>query len=145
MSAKIYKGAVVVFYQIKTGQPLFLVVQNTKTSNITFVAGAKEDYDDSLLVTAEREIKEELDFAKDQYQLISTEIKYEFIFGLQKKERAVATGYYQVFLGKFYNQPEIFYTPELKSVNWLSADQVLENLTFQDLKDIFVKVKNLIP
>ncbi|MFA4818745.1 MAG: NUDIX domain-containing protein [Patescibacteria group bacterium] len=142
---KIYEGAVVIFYQIKNGQPLFLVVQNTKTGNTAFVAGAKEDYDNSLLATAQREIKEELGFDKNQYQLISTEIKYEFIFGPQKKERAGATGHYQVFLGKFYNPLEISYTPELKTVKWLTSDQTLEVLTFQDLKEVFGKVRNLMP
>jgi len=139
---KICYGALTIFYKIMNGQKYYLVVKNTKTGNLTFVGGAKEEWDDNLITTAQREILEELGLNKNQYKLISTTVKHEFIYGPNKKERAGLKGSNQVYLADLSDIKEINYTKDLKSVEWMTKEQVLNSLTFKDLKDVFNKAIN---
>jgi len=140
----VYEGAVVIFHKTEGAEPRFLVVENTKTGNVSFMAGAKEDTDTSLEATAEREIQEELGLTKEQYVLTPTLISYEFVFGPQKPERAGAQAQYHVFLASMIGNDAIFHTQELKSAKWMTASETLSALSFPDLRAVFEKIRELI-
>jgi len=140
---KIFLGSIGLIYRKKDGQLEFLVVENTKTKNITFVAGAKEENDNLLIDTVKREIKEELGWSTEKMKFEPTEVKHEFIFGPNKKERAGHPGSYQVFLIDSTNtENKNSFTEELKNIKWLSKNQVMDALTFPDLKEVFQKATN---
>lgn len=137
---KVYQGAIVVFYKDTAGDRQYLVVDNAKTGNKTFVSGAAETVDGSAIETAQREIEEELGIVSDQYELKATGVTQEFVFGDKKPERAGAKGIYQVFLADVSHLPEVLHTKELKGVTWLSQSEARDALTFDDLKDVFDQV-----
>lgn len=140
----IYKGVVVIFHKTNGAEPQFLVVENAKTGNVSFVSGAKEDIDTSLEATAEREIQEELGLIKDQYALTSTPISYEFVFGPQKPERTGAQAEYHVFLASLIDDNTVPYTQELTSAKWMTASETISALSFPDLRTVFEKIRELI-
>jgi len=136
---KTYLGAIVILYIKENNTTKFLVVENSETKNISFVSGAKEDFDNTDLDTIGRELKEELG-VDDNISLEPTEVKHEFIFGPKKKERAGYKGSYSVFLGDVTNiGTKIGHTKELSSIKWLTKEEVLKKLTFDDLKEVFLK------
>ncbi len=139
---KIFRGALTIIYKNIDGEKLFLVVENSKTGNITFVGGAEEKSDKGILeTTAWREIKEELNINPDKYILNYTPVTHDFVFGSKKVSRAGCKGCYQVFTADISNIPEINHTTELKGLKWMTANEVLSTLTFEDLKEVF---KNII-
>jgi len=142
---KIFYGAITVFYK-KTGEGLlFLIAENTKTGNISFVSGAKEDDDQSLEASAQRENIEELGLQPDQYELKKVDVKHEFIFGPNKKERAGHKGSYQVFVSDLTNANfEVSHTAELKNLKWMTEKEVLDSLTFPDVAEVFQKTVDAI-
>ena len=136
---KVYKGAITLFYKRVGNETRYLVVENAKTGNVTFVSGAEEDRDVSLIATATREIKEELGIEAREYALTPTTVWHNFIFDEKKKERAGHKGSYQVFVADLTNfAGNIAHTAELKQIKWMPAQEVLEALAFPDLKQIFV-------
>jgi 8-oxo-dGTP pyrophosphatase MutT (NUDIX family) len=141
MKKESYSGSIIIFYKKDLEDVKYLIVENTKTGNITFVAGAQEN-DESLLETAIREVKEELNLDSNQYTLNPTDIYHNFIFEENKKERAGAKGSYRVFLADASNIKEIIPTKELKIVWWKNKEGVLNSLSFSDLKDVFQQALN---
>lgn len=143
---KIYYGSIVIFHKMIDGERRFLVAENAKTGNVSFVSGAQEDSDASLEETAKREIQEELgniDLVK--VSLIATSVEQHFVFGPNKKERAGHKGVYKVFLAdlsEFYE--EVGHTEELKGVVWMSDNDVLEKITFSDVKEVFIQAVKLL-
>jgi hypothetical protein len=110
---KIFQGTITVFYKKTKEGLLFLVAENTETGNISFVSGAKEDEDQSLEDSAQRENTEELGSNPDSYQ---------------------------VFISDLTNADfEVSHTEELKSLNWMTEKEVLHSLTFPDMKEVFEK------
>ena len=137
---RIYHGAITVFYKRTKEGPLFLIAENTKTGNISFVSGAQENEDQSLEASAQRENIEELGLQPDQYELKQIDVKHEFIFGPNKKERAGCKGSYQVFVSDLTNANfEVSHTEELKSLKWMTEKEVLHSLTFPDVAEVFKK------
>ena len=142
---KIYEGAITIFYKKINQKLFFFVAKNFKTGNITFISGAKKDFDQSLLDSAKRENKEELNLDPKLYKLTPTKIKHEFIFGKKKKERAGCKGFYQVFISDLTNFDfDIKHTKELENIKWMTEKEVFDSLTFPDLKDIFEKTLQII-
>lgn len=141
---KIYYGTLTLFYKKSGGQTLFLVVENTKTGNVSFVAGAAEDSDRTLEASAQREISEELGLSPDEYRLLPTDVTHEFVFGQNKPERAGHHGSYQVFLADVSTLPEISHTAELKSAHWMTKEETLRSLSFPDLQEVFRRAAELI-
>ncbi len=133
---KIYQGAVIILYQKSGNDKLYVVVEN-QTGNITFPAGAKEDFDNTLQDTAQREVTEELGLKFEDYSLKPTDVSYEFVFGPQKKERAGAKGVYAIFIGEIKSDILVKATSELKSVKLMTAAETIHSLSFDDLRDIF--------
>ncbi len=136
---KIFKGALIIFYQKVDGKTLFLVVENAKTGNVSFVGGAQEG-DESMENCAKREIKEELNLDANQYGLKVTDLKHEFVFNKKKVERVGCRGSYQIFLAEFLERGKIEYTNELKKIEWMGKEKVLNSLTFPELKELFEQV-----
>jgi len=142
---KEYQGIIALFYRETDGLREFLVVKNAVTGNMSFVAGAQEDFDRTLVDTLKRETFEELGLRIADDIIQPTDIKQRFIFNSQKKERAGCHGSYQVFLINATNiKSAIVGTSELKEVQWLDQDAVLISLTFPDLREVFLQaIKNL--
>ena len=142
---KIYHGAITMFYKKTNKGLLFLVAENTETGNISFVSGAQEDEDQTLEISAQRENIEELGLQPDQYELKQIDVKHEFVFGPKKKERAGHEGSYQVFVSDLTNADfKVSHTNELKSVKWMTKEEVLHSLTFPDVKEVFQKTFEVI-
>ncbi|MBP6945320.1 NUDIX hydrolase [Patescibacteria group bacterium] len=137
----IYKGALIIFYRLEQdNEPRFLVVKNTKTDNITFVGGAKDDTDSTVEVAAQRETQEELGIKPEEYYLIPTQQKHAFIFGPQKPERAGCRGSYNVYLADGSSfEKNLKHSSDLKSATWMTRAEVEQALTFPDLKEVFLK------
>jgi len=137
---KTFYGVITVFYKKTNEGLLFLIAENTKTGNISFVSGAQEDEDQSLEESAQRENIEELGLQPNQYELKKINISHEFIFGQNKKERAGHKGSYQVFISDLTNADfEVSHTGELKSLKWMTEKEVLDSLTFPDVVEVFKK------
>lgn len=84
-----------------------------------------------------QEIREELGVPPSAYTLQGTELYQEFVFGPGKKLRAGKRGRYRVFLIDANSMGEVAPTKELKSAHWLAEDQVLKQLTFDDVRELF--------
>lgn len=145
MEEKVFLGGIAVIHRNKDGRLEFLVVENAKTKNITFVSGAKEDSDESETDAINREIQEELGLLAGEIKFRPTGIRHEFIFGPSKKDRTGQRGSYEVFLADATNMNKpINHTTELKDAKWMSEEEVMNKLSFPDLKEVFLKVaKNL--
>jgi len=142
---KTFRGAITVFYKKTNEGLLFLIAENTKTGNISFVSGAQEDEDQTLEVSAQRENIEELELQPDQYELKKIDVKHEFVFGPNKKERAGHKGSYQVFVSDLTNADfEVSHTEELRSLKWMTEKEVLHSLTFPDVVEVFKKTVDAI-
>jgi 8-oxo-dGTP pyrophosphatase MutT (NUDIX family) len=131
-------GAISIFYK-NTSPRTFLVVENAETRNITFVSGAQEPQDESIEDTALREIREELGITVGISQLMKTTVKHKFIFSSKKVERTGKRGEYTVFLIDASKLHIETHTKDLQQVNWMTEEEVLQHLTFEDLKDVFRK------
>lgn len=120
----------------------FLVVENAKTGNISFVSGAQEMEDgDDLSNTAKREIHEELDIDTTDFVFTPTEFSHVFIFWPKKVERAGKKGEYHVFLLDVTDIADtISHTAELKNIRWITHEEVVQSLTFPEVKEIFEKL-----
>ena len=140
-------GAITVFYKKTKKGLLFLIAENTKTGNISFISGAQEDGDQSPEATARRENVEELGLRPDQYELKMIGVRHEFIFDPSKKERTGQKSSYQVFVSDLTNADfEVSPTAELKSLKWMTEKDVLHSLTFSDVAEVFKKtVKTIKP
>jgi len=135
---KTYYGAIVIFYTKKNGETKYLVVKNAKSGNISFIAGAQEEADANLEATAKREAGEELSGLPEDLQLVPTSAKQEFVFGPNKPDRVGCKGSYQVFLvdaTEFAEQVQP--TSELTEIKWLSKDEAIQELTFDDVREVF--------
>ena len=131
--------AIIIFYKKEWDSEKYLVVQNKETENISFVSWAKETRDDELSDTGQREIKEELAIDPEKYTLIPTSVTQEFVFWPKKKERAWKKAIYHVFLADWSKLWSITTTRELTSAVWMTKKEVLNTLTFDDVKDVFEK------
>ncbi|HEX8946898.1 MAG TPA: NUDIX domain-containing protein [Candidatus Paceibacterota bacterium] len=137
---KVFYGGIAMLYRMRGGEREYLVVENTETGNISFVSGAQEDTDASAEAGMQRELEEELSVRRGEIALTPTDVRHEFVFGPKKKERAGHPGSYQVFLADVTNiSDSISHTKELRGVRWLRKDEVLDALTFPDVKDVFLK------
>jgi len=142
---KMYRGAITVFYKKTNEGLLFLVAENAETGNMSFVSGAEEDEDQSLVDSAKRENLEELGLNPELYELKQIDVKHEFVFNSKKKERSGHRGSYQVFVSDLTNADfEVSHTDELKSLDWKTEKEVLHSLSFPDLKEVFQKTVDVI-
>ena len=136
---KVYLGGIAIIYTKENNEIKFLVAENSVTKNISFVSGAKEDIDNSVSDAMYRELQEELG-SSDDIKLEPTNVKHDFVFGPKKKERAGHKGSYSVFLADVTgNSSDISHTAELSNMKWLTKEEVLKNLTFDDVKEVFLK------
>ena len=136
---------IIIFHKKEWDRDKYLVVQNKETENISFVSWAKETRDKNLSDTCQREVKEELAIDPEKYILIPTSVIQEFVFWPKKKERAGKKAIYHVFLADWSTFWSITTTRELTSAVWMTKKEVLNTLTFDDVKDVFEKaIKEII-
>jgi 8-oxo-dGTP pyrophosphatase MutT (NUDIX family) len=129
--------AITIFCKKELENLKYLVVQNTETWNISFISWAQEIEDQNTIDTAKREVKEELNIDPEKYKLITTSVKHEFVFWPNKKERAWKNGSYQVYRADWSDIESINHTKELKMATWMTKEDVLKTLSFDDLKKVF--------
>lgn len=134
---KVFRGAITLFYKHEQDGNRYLVVENSKTKNVTLVSGAEEEKDQSLEKTAQREITEELGLNVDDYQLVPTEVVHNFVFSSKKSDRAGHKGEYQVFIADVSGVDIFGHTKELKGLAWMTEEEALKALSFPDLKEVF--------
>lgn len=68
------------------------------------------------------------------------DVRHEFVFGPNKKERAGQKATYQVFVSDLtHANSEVSHTEELKSLKWMTEKEVLHSLTFPDVAEVFKK------
>lgn len=142
MDQKIWQGIILLAY--KTNPTRVLLIENTKSGNISPISGALEDGENHLQAIL-RESKEEVNWDLDPKNIKETSISYEFIFGSNKPERQGDKGVYRVF---FYNADLINKVPETtkdtKNPMWISKSEVLSHIKFEDLKDVLKKALDLL-
>lgn len=134
------KGALIIFYRILGDEAKFLIVENRETGNITFVGGACEN-NESELEAAQRETKEEIGLIPEQYNLVETEFRHDFVFNEKKKDRAGQQGSYQLYLADltdFFGEVKA-QKNEVKKTEWLTHSQILDKLTFPEHIELFKK------
>lgn len=137
---QIIKGAVAVFSRkTVSGEDEFLLLKH-KNGFWSFVGGGIEDTDESVENGLKREIKEELDLDDQSYDLFSTEVVNEFIYGGEKPQRSGKKGITYYFVGKLKNKEEITGAAEISEVGWFVKEKVLELLAFEDMRKKFLEV-----
>ncbi len=139
---KTWLGTIVIAY--KTNPTRVLLIQNTKTGNITPISGAVEE-GETLQQTAARELKEEVGWNVNPEQFKETPVKQEFIYGSKKAERAGDKGINQVFLLDAGSLPDPEETRDTKNPKWMGINEAKEKITFEDLKDVLEKTSELLP
>lgn len=130
-----YDGIVAIIYN----DDKFVLIHNKSTDNITFPAGAKEGNED-ISETLKREIKEETGLKSEDYEVIDTKIVHEFTYNQKKKGRIGLHVRQKVFLiktKKWNLKPE---DPDSSIHGWFSKDDVIDELTFNDSRELFKKV-----
>lgn len=133
-------GGIAILYRQGASGREFLVVENAKTGNISFVSGSQEDSDTSTEEGMRRELEEELGVSRAAIALQPTGVRHEFVFGPNKPERAGHPGSYQVFLADVTQMSDsIAHTKELRNIRWLRKEEVAETLSFPDLRDVFLR------
>ncbi len=134
----IYFGTIVIIY-ITNPELKVLIVENTKTGNISFVGGASQGKE-TLKETAIREIKEEISVDVQVKDLVKTEFVHEFKYGPSKPERYGSKGQNTVFLLELKNAEDPKITSEIKNFEWVKPYEALDRIRFEDLKEIIQKV-----
>ncbi len=143
MNSVTHLWAVVIFKKLIRDKEHYLVVENTKSGNITFPSWAKEPEDVSVLATGYREITEELGEGLE-YELHDSWNSYEFEFWKNKPERYGDKWKYSILTGDGEKIPEeIPPTKDVKRAKWLTAEKVVQVLSFPDLVEVFQKTINI--
>ncbi|WP_047999086.1 bis(5'-nucleosyl)-tetraphosphatase [Lactiplantibacillus herbarum] len=126
MSTEVASGAVV--YQQKNGQPIYLLLQSATSHFWGFPKGHVEG-DETLLATAEREIREETQLtatidtnfkAFTEYDLPNGNLKQVTLFTSEVPSGAVVT------------RQEI----EISAIGWFDYETARERLTYDNLKQM---------
>jgi 8-oxo-dGTP pyrophosphatase MutT (NUDIX family) len=138
---KTWLGCIVFAY--KLNPPRLLILENKQTGNITTPSGAVED-GETLEQAASRELHEELGWIIPPTQLKITDIRQQFVYGPQKKERAGDNGINQVLILDASQLPEPQETTDTKNASWVSPEEAQEKITFDDLRDVVSEASQLV-
>lgn len=125
----------------KRGNPnKYVLIHNLKSGNITFPAGARENYDRSVKDTLKREILEETGLLPKDYNIIETPLIYEFIYNERKKQRAGEIAKQAVYLIETQKIDSAPKDPNVEIDGWYTAEEIIKKLTFGDSKELFKQV-----
>ena len=139
--SNVIHGSIVIFTRGEGTNRRFLIFDNAKSGNVTFVSGGQEPLDKSNTETAAREITEEINLNPDDYNLTKSNVHQEFIFNQSKPERAGKKGDYQVFIADLKSPKQIIQpTNEVKSAVWLTKEEILESKLMPDLATVLEQV-----
>lgn len=135
----IIQWAIAILYRSTDAEPLFLVVENRQTGNISFMSGWAESEDEwSLKTTAQREIQEELWLDPDAYEIFSTDLVHEFTFDEKKVDRNGLIARYEIFLVDASDiREDIDHSSDLTWIKRVSKSEALQLITFPELKQLF--------
>lgn len=137
---KKFTGIIGIVYQ-KGNPNEYLLIQNVSTGNISFPAGGREN-NETIEQTLEREIRQETGLKHEDYKIVTTNIVYEFVYNKKKTERVGQTARQPVY---FLETEKTDLAPEdsdAKILGWFTAKEVLERLTFSEIKELFRKIIN---
>jgi 8-oxo-dGTP pyrophosphatase MutT (NUDIX family) len=138
---KTWLGVIIIPY--KTNPLRILILENRKTGNISPPSGALEK-GETLEEAAFRELKEEVGWLVNSEMFEVTEIKQDFIYSSNKKERAGDRGINQVLLLDSGNLPDARETGDTKNPLWLSVEEAVERASFEDLRSVIKEAGNLL-
>ena len=125
----------------KRGNPnKYLLIYNLKSKNITFPAGARENYDKSVKDTLRREIWEETGLLPENYNIIETPLIYEFVYNQKKEERAGQIARQAVYLIETQKTDSAPKDSNVRIDGWYTAEEIIKRLTFGDSKELFKRV-----
>jgi 8-oxo-dGTP pyrophosphatase MutT (NUDIX family) len=126
-------------------EPRFLLIHNKGTGNITFVAGARKRRESTSLDTLRRELREETGMEFNEYTVERTPFIHEFTYNKRKRLRRREVEKQLVFLIEKKSKKRLNpIDPDSVIHGWFAEKQVLKELTFNDLKELFKKVVKLI-
>jgi len=134
---EIIEGVLIISYK-KLNQELYFLLLKHKGGFWTFPGGAKDDEDDTIKDCAQREIKEEIGLDIKKENLIDTGIRNEFIYGSEKPVRAGKKGMTHVFVSEIMEEKFSSFH-NIEKVEWLTKNEILEKLEFEDIKNLFNK------
>ncbi|MBI2414611.1 NUDIX domain-containing protein [candidate division WWE3 bacterium] len=134
------KGAVVIIYKINPDKRVEYLLLQHKNSFWTFVGGRIEDNDSTIEAGLQREIFEELGLSNTDYKLSDTGITNEFIYGNEKPDRAGKKGITYYYAGNFNLAASPKIQAKIVDLKWLSKEEVLKHLAFEDIKSKFLEV-----
>jgi 8-oxo-dGTP pyrophosphatase MutT (NUDIX family) len=130
---KTWFGAIVLVY--KTNPLRILLVKNKKSGNVGPVSGALEGNETELQAAA-RELKEEIGWKVNPVQLAPLNLTHDFIYGSNKPERMGDKGSNQIFTLNADILPDPLETEDIKNTEWLSPEEAIQKISFDDLKEI---------
>eukprot|EP00475_Leptophrys_vorax_P038272 TRINITY_DN6718_c0_g1_i1.p1 TRINITY_DN6718_c0_g1~~TRINITY_DN6718_c0_g1_i1.p1 ORF type:complete len:157 (-),score=35.06 TRINITY_DN6718_c0_g1_i1:54-494(-) len=111
-----------------------LVIQQ-KQGHWTFCKGHMES-GETKQQTAERELKEEVRLTVAEYV---TEAIFSTSYAI-KKRRGTVTKHVHYFVAKVATDEVVKCTKELSDCNWLTIEEAMNQLTFQEDKDLLQRV-----
>jgi len=122
----------------------FLLIHNLNSGNITVMTGGKEEFDETILETLKREMKEETGLKPKDYKIIETPFQNKFICDNEKSPWYGKQTIQKAFLIETEKTEILPEDSGVKFMGWFSAEEVLEKLTYDENKEVFKKVLKLI-
>lgn len=122
----------------------YLLVHNLKTGNITFPAGGREPGEKTSVQTLKREILEETGFNESEYKIIDTGLVHDFVYNSKKSLRTGEKARQIVYLVETTKENVVPEDPDVKLDGWYDTKDVLKRLTFEDSKELFRRVLEII-
>lgn len=133
-------GVIAVIYRRNLSKNIEFLLLKHQNTLWTFAGGKVEETDKSILSGLQREIKEELNLNDFEYTLEDTDIVNEFTYGNEKPDRAGKQGITYYYSGKLSPPANPKCQAEILEIKWLSKDEVLKHLSFDDIKKRFLEV-----
>jgi 8-oxo-dGTP pyrophosphatase MutT (NUDIX family) len=137
-------GVVAIIYKRSLNGTLQFLLLKHRNSFWTFAGGKVESSDKSVVAGLQREVSEELGLSETDYSAVDTGIVNEFIYGNEKADRAGKQGRTHYYLGELHENAVPKCQAEIQEFKWLSKQEVLEHLAFEDIKQKFLEVCEII-
>lgn len=135
---EIFNGVIAIVYKKK--EPLkFLLIKNIRSGNITFPAGGCKEGEKFITQTLKRELREETGLLPNNYKIVRTPIVYEFTYNKNKKSRKGSKSMQPIFLIQTIKTDLTPVDPDTEILGWFIKEEVLQMLSFDDLKPFFIK------
>lgn len=133
-SGAVRPGVMVIVYRDRDGKREFLYVQNTRSGNLTFVAGGTDG--EPYRIAARRELQEETGL--DPLDLVDTGLSHEFVYDDGRGN----PGFQKVFVtavdpGQDLRLPD----GEITEAFWASFEDIQTRLSFPEHVELLKEVR----